>query len=224
MFKKCTLAIIYTVIIAIISALVTSWYYNNFVLPVSDSDSVSSLTETQESKVKASPLQDSQSIVEVMSYGCHYCAISEKEIKALDERLPAGVKVTRIHLTNQDNSGLAIYAPIFATLEVMGIEGKYTEIIYNDILKNNVDLSDEKTLDNWLVKNSIDVTAYKSVRQSQEVKDKLKFMLDVSQNYNIKATPAFIINKKWVSLQDRDYPEYSDNIISLLKTDKPLSK
>jgi thiol:disulfide interchange protein DsbA len=106
----------------------------------------------------------------------------------------------------------------------MGIEGKYTEIIYNDILKNNVDLSDEKTLDNWLVKNSIDVTAYKSVRQSQEVKDKLKFMLDVSQNYNIKATPAFIINKKWVSLQDRDYPEYSDNILSLLKTDKPLSK
>lgn len=58
-------------------------------------------------KGKASPLQDSQSIIEVMSYGCHYCAISEKEIKPLDEPLPAGVKVTRIHLNNVDNSGLA---------------------------------------------------------------------------------------------------------------------
>ncbi len=49
-------------------------------------------------------------------------------------------------------------------------------------------------------------------------------MTKVSGHYKIKATPTFIVNKKWMAVQDRDFPEFADHLLSLLQHDKPLEQ
>ncbi|CAI1720516.1 Uncharacterised protein [Serratia entomophila] len=50
----------------------------------------------------------------------------------------------------------------------------------------------------------------------------LGYMTAVSSYYQINATPSFIVNRKWLATQDRDFPAFSKQLLSLLQHDKPL--
>ncbi|GAB1437618.1 hypothetical protein MASR2M36_03510 [Providencia sp.] len=45
-------------------------------------------------------------------------------------------------------------------------------------------------------------------------------MENIADYYNITATPAFIINKKYVVYQDRDFPEFTKYMAELLAQSK----
>jgi len=216
MFKKSLLVFVYTLIICAISIGCTVAYYHYVVF----SSGTVAPTEMNESQVVKSPIKDSDVLVEIMSYGCHFCAANEKNVEELEKRLPNGVKIVRLHLTDSTFSGLARYATLFATLQVMGIEPQYRERIYTSILKQNTDLGNAEILDKWLIKNNIDVDNYHQTRQSEAVKNLIIYMKEVSEYYTVAGMPAFIVNKKWVVLQDRDFPEFGDYILSLLAETK----
>jgi thiol:disulfide interchange protein DsbA len=101
-----------------------------------------------------------------MSYGCHYCASNEEEIEKFAATLPADSTFEVIHITGENN-GLAVFAPVFATLEVMGIERQTRDQAFNAVMTRGINLADEEALNGWLKKNSIDVDKYHQLRQSQ---------------------------------------------------------
>jgi thiol:disulfide interchange protein DsbA len=225
MFKKPLPLIAWTLFIILISSLITTAYFHVFVLGNNaksngiEEEAIRFVTAEQ---IEKSPIKEENSIVEIFSYGCHFCAANENNISELESRLPADSKLIRIHLSNGQNTGLASYAPIFATLSVMGIEQKYRESAYKAVIKNNINLSEQKQLKKWLQQNYIDVQDYEKASQSKETKELLTYMTDISRYYNIKATPIFIVNKKWLAMQDRDFSEFSNQLLSLLNNDKPL--
>lgn len=225
MFKKPLPLIAWTLFIIVISSLITTAYFHVFVLnnnakPAEvEEQAIRFVTAEQAEK---SPIKEGNSIVEIFSYGCHFCAANENNISELESRLPANSKLIRIHLSNGQNTGLASYAPVFATLSVMGIEQKYRESAYKAVIKSNINLSDQEQLKKWLQQNYIDVQEYEKASQSKESKELLTYMTDISRYYNIKATPVFIVNKKWLAMQDRDFAEFSNQLLSLLNNDKPL--
>lgn len=225
MFKKPLPLIAWTLFIIVISSLITTAYFHVFVLnnnaKSADADEQAIRFVTAEQAEK-SPIKEENSIVEIFSYGCHFCAANENNISELESRLPANSKLIRIHLSNGQNTGLASYAPVFATLSVMGIEQKYRESAYKAVIKSNINLSDQEQLKKWLEQNYIDVQEYEKASQSQQAKELLTYMTDISRYYNIKATPVFIVNKKWLAMQDRDFAEFSNQLLSLLNNDKPL--
>lgn len=220
MSRKLLYFFIYTLFICLLSIGCTVAYYQYVVLD----SGAESLIQMDEGKVSNSPLKDSDVLVEIMSYGCHFCAINDKAITELETRLPQGVRVVRLHLENTGSRGLARYARLFATLQVMGIEPQYREKVYAAIIDDNKDLSDNIILNRWLSTNSIDVEKYHAVEASQETRDLIKYMNDVSHYYDVTATPAFIVNKKWVAFQDRDFDKFGDHLLSLLKNNKPLEQ
>ena len=220
MSKKLLCIFIYTVFICILSIGCTVAYYQYVIFD----SGVESLTQMDDKQVSNSPLKDSDTLVEIMSYGCHFCAINDKAVTELEKRLPQGGKVVRLHLENAGSSGLARYASVFATLQVMGIEAEYREKVYVAIINDNKDLSDNIVLNRWLAANGIDVEKYHAVEASQETKDLMKYMNEVSRYYNVIATPAFIVNKRWIAFQDRDFDKFGDHLLSLLKTNKPLEQ
>jgi thiol:disulfide interchange protein DsbA len=225
MFKKPLPLIAWTLFIIVISALITTAYFHTFVLgenagPTGVEEEAIRLVTAEQ--IEKSPIKEVQSIVEIFSYGCHFCAENENNISALESRLPTDSKLIRIHLSNGQNTGLASYAPVFATLSVMGIEQKYRESAYKAVIKNNINLSDQEQLKKWLQQNYIDVQEYENASKSQESKDLLAYMTEISRYYNIKATPVFIVNKKWLAMQDREFSEFSNQLLSLLNNDKPL--
>lgn len=220
MKKRIFYVLIYTVFVAVVSALITTAWFHTFVLNQASDDGQQVLTSISEDKLKKTPIADGEDIIEIFSYGCHYCAINEKNVEALEKQMPAGKKLVRLHFSLDNQGGLARYAPVFATLQVMGIEEAHRQNAYDAVMKNHVDLGDATQRDLWLEQNKIDVATYRKVSQSAEVKTLLDYMTRVTQYYDINATPTFIVDKKWVAIQDRDFPSFSEKLLSILKTGK----
>lgn len=222
MLKRICVFVLYTLFVIVISSVMTTAYFHIFVLSQTSSFEQKQLVMVSDQDVVNSPLKEDFTIVEIFSYGCHYCESGEKDLKELESRMPAGARFIRLHLSNRKMDGFASYSPIFATLKVMGIEDKFHQNVFREIINKNIDLTDRVNLERWLLNNGIDVTTYDKVRKSPQVKALLDYMTEVSGYYKINATPTFIVNKKWVVLQDRDYPEFGDNLLSLLQLDQPL--
>ncbi|MCH9297432.1 DsbA family protein [Pantoea allii] len=220
MKKRISYVLAYTVFVAVISAVITTAWFHIFVLNQTSSAEQQVLTSLSTDKLDKSPIADGDDIIEIFSYGCHYCEINEKNVDELEKRMPPGKKLVRLHLSLDSQAGLARYAPVFATLEVMGIEEAHRQSAYDAVMKDKIDLSDATQRDAWLEKNKINVAEYHKVSQSADVKARLDYMTRVSQYYDINATPTFIVAKKWMAIQDRDFPAFSDKLLSILETGK----
>jgi len=220
MKKRISYVLAYTVFVAVISAVITTAWFHIFVLNQTSSAEQQVLTSLSTDKLDKSPIANGDDIIEIFSYGCHYCEINEKNVDELEKRMPPGKKLVRLHLSLDSQAGLARYAPVFATLEVMGIEEAHRQSAYDAVMKDKIDLSDATQRDAWLEKNKINVAEYHKVSQSADVKARLDYMTRVSQYYDINATPTFIVAKKWMAIQDRDFPAFSDKLLSILETGK----
>ncbi|WP_410517061.1 DsbA family protein [Pantoea allii] len=220
MKNRISYVLAYTVFVAVISAVITTAWFHIFVLNQTSSAEQQVLTSLSSEKLDKSPIADGDDIIEIFSYGCHYCEINEKNVDELEKRMPPGKKLVRLHLSLDSQAGLARYAPVFATLEVMGIEEAHRQSAYDAVMKDKIDLSDATQRDAWLEKNKINVAEYHKVSQSADVKARLDYMTRVSQYYDINATPTFIVAKKWMAIQDRDFPAFSDKLLSILETGK----
>ncbi|MEQ9723607.1 DsbA family protein [Yersinia alsatica] len=207
--------------VILISSLITTAYFHYFVL---NQDTQETLFSVSSSDVENSPIKDDKSIIEIFSYGCHYCAINEENVAQLESRMPEGTRFIRLHISSDKTTGLGRFAPMFATLSVMGIESQHRASAYKAVLEDNIDFSDNSKLEAWLKANDIDVAKYQQVRQSAEVKELVAYMTAVTAHYKVDATPTFIVGKKWIALQDREFPAFSDHLLSLLEHDKALEK
>ena len=214
-------AVGYTFLVALISSLMTVLCYHIFVFNTFslDSSKPSALRKIDETIVASSPIKHESSIIEVLSYGCHYCASNEEDIEKFAATLPVDSTFEVIHITAERN-GLAVYAPVFATLEVMGLERQTRDSAFNAVMVRGINLADDEALNTWLKKNDIDVAKYHQVRQSKAVAERLEYMAKITELYDINATPLFIVNKKYVVAKDRQFPEFADYMRQLLAQDK----
>lgn len=150
--KRISYVLAYTVFVAVISAVITTAWFHIFVLNQTSSAKQQVLTSLYTEKLDKSPIADGDDIIEIFSYGCHYCEINEKNVDELEKRMPPGKKLVRLHLSLDSQAGLARYAPVFATLEVMGIEEAHRQSAYDAVMKDKIDLSDATQRDAWLEK------------------------------------------------------------------------
>lgn len=208
----------YSLFLVVISALITVLFYHIFIFKSfsSSGNAQATFIELSAEQVENGPIKDANSIIEVMSYGCHYCAVNEDNIARMVRTLPEGITFTAIHLT-KDGSPLAAFAPIFATLEEMGIEKDKRDAIYNSVITRGVNLADNSVLEAWLVKNDISIDRYESVRQSEAVKHRLNTMAAITQYYNVNATPTFIVNKRYVMTQEGTFEEFARKMVNLIE-------
>ncbi|WP_202913971.1 thioredoxin domain-containing protein [Serratia sp. 3ACOL1] len=220
MFRTPLFITLYTLVVIIVSSLMTTAYFHYFVLNTNDEQQ--SLVAFDNNNANNSPINEDNTLIELFSYGCHYCALNEENIDKLEARMPAGSKLIRLHINNEQMNGLASFSSLFATLTVMGIEPQHRQSAYDAIIRDKVDLSNPKNRDIWLQEQNIDLAEYSRVSQTPQVKALLSYMTDVTRYYNIDATPSFIVNRKWLALQDREFPEFADHLLSLLQHDKPL--
>lgn len=213
--------IIYTLFVIMISVLTTVMFYHVFIFETFKDNSQSQQTffEISAEKVLSSPIKENNSIIEVMSYGCYYCGINNDAIMKFAEELPDDDNFKAIHLASKYTS-LAAYAPIFATLEEMNIEPSLRSAIFNSVLNDNVDFKNQVELLAWLKKHNVDTEKYLEISNTPAVAEKLDYMESIAEFYNITATPAFIINKRYVVYQDRDFPEFTKYMAELLEKSK----
>lgn len=209
----------YTLLIIAASAVVTTFYIFHVVLSTPD---IEVLRRVDNDTTAQMELTSSKSIIEVFSYGCHYCQKAEPDLLAFEKTLPASAKLIRVHIGQSD--GLGRYAPLYATLTVMGLESKLRQAAFKAVLEDNLDLSDVTVRNQWLARQGVDVAAYEKAEKSARTQSLLALSQQVTDLYAIQATPTYIVGKNWVVLTDRAWPAMGEQLKSLLLANKPLEK
>lgn len=217
MKRKALLLTGWTVLVAVISALITTAYFHAFVLNPGGGQGaeLQPLRELTAEQLANSPVKDNDSIIVVFSYACSFCSAREQDLLELEKRLPVGKSLKHVHITGDDNQ-LTRYAPIFATLTTLGIEPQQRDNAFFAVLTKQRDLTDTTIRNQWLEENGIDRSAYEAASNSPETLALLEEMRAITDHYKIHVTPTYIVGRKWVVIQDRPTPEFMDYLVSLL--------
>ncbi|EEW1894849.1 DsbA family protein [Escherichia coli] len=204
------------VAIIITSILLTVVFYHvfvfkNFFQPQIDNESIE-MTFSDDQLTNA-PIKDKKSVIKVISYGCKYCASTDEDENQLIKMLPPDVSYEVIHVAF--SGPLQKMAGIFATLQVMGEEEKFRPVLYNAVINQEKDLTNDKVLNQLLEENGINVAEYHKVSEGGEVESKLKRMATISAFYNIPATPIYIIGGKHIIEKKESVTDFA-NLIKML--------
>jgi protein dithiol oxidoreductase (disulfide-forming) len=136
-------------------------------------------------------------VLEFFAYGCPHCAALEPKLEAWSKKLPPDVKIKRV-------PGAAAIrgidsAPIFYTLEAMGLQEKLQQKIFDAANVQNVILGNPATLHSWLEKQGVDIKKYDEVQKSFSIQNKISRARKMSADYQIESVPTLVVNGRFAA-------------------------
>ena len=89
---------------------------------------------------------------------------------------------------------------------ISNLKKKFFDICYDCYWKDNIDISDEKNIDNILKKIGLDKKIFFENINNEKIKDNLKKLTNDAFEKDIFGAPTFVVNNKIFWGQDRiDY-------------------
>ncbi len=131
-------------------------------------------------------------VLEFFAYGCIHCAALEPRLADWSAKLPPDVKVKRVPAT-YPSRGIDS-APIFYTLEAMGVLEKLHQKLFDAANVENVMLGNPATLNKWLEKQGVDPKKYEEMMRSFSVQTKVNRARKINSDYRIESTPSLAVN------------------------------
>jgi len=89
-------------------------------------------------------------VIEFFWYGCPHCYHLEPQVNAWLKTIPQDVVFRRVHAL--PSPAWAAHAQIFYTLQAMGLIDKLHQKVFDAIHKDNIDLANPKSRDEWLAR------------------------------------------------------------------------
>lgn len=136
-------------------------------------------------------------VIQFFWYGCGHCFKIEPYVESWSKTLPADVNFRRVHVMWPGRTDIEGHARIFATLQAMGIDGKYQMAVFNAVQRDRLELRKEGPLNDWLKKQGIDQAKYKAAGFSSGMT--LKKLEQISTDYAVDGVPMFVVNGKYVT-------------------------
>ncbi len=164
-------------------------------------------------------------VVEFFAYGCIHCANLEPRLVEWVARQPADVKVKRVP------AAFAVRgidsAPIFYTLEAMGLQEKLHQKLFDAANLENVMLGNPATLNKWLEKQGVDTKKYEEMQRSFSVQNKVNRAKRMSADYKLPGTPALAVNGRFLVEQvagaDRLFAHVDQLVADARAASKPVA-
>jgi len=136
-------------------------------------------------------------VLEFFAYGCPHCAALEPKLEVWSKKLPADVKIKRVPgaapIRGIDS------APIFYTLEAMGLQEKLQQKIFDAANVQNVILGNPATLHSWLEKQGVDIKKYDEIQKSFSIQNKIARAKKMSVDYQIDSVPTVVVNGRFAA-------------------------
>lgn len=159
-------------------------------------------------------------VLEFFAYGCIHCANLEPRLAEWMAKQPADVKVKRVP------AAFAVRgidsAPIFYTLEAMGLQEKLHQKLFDAANLENVMLGNPATLNKWLEKQGVDTKKYEEMQRSFSVQNKINRARRMSSDYKVQSTPAVAVNGRF--LLEGGSEQLFANVDQLLANARAASK
>lgn len=135
-------------------------------------------------------------VIEFFWYGCPHCADFEPLLKSWVKKLPADVTFRKVPAIFRDN--WAPGARIYYTLEALGLLDKLNEAVFNAMIRQRVNLNDEKVLFDWVAKQGVDRQKFADMYKSFAVDGKVRRAAEMTQEYGFGGVPVLIVGGKYM--------------------------
>jgi thiol:disulfide interchange protein DsbA len=135
-------------------------------------------------------------VIEFFWYGCSHCGDFEPVLQSWVKKLPADVTFKKVPAIFR-----AEWAPgarIYYSLEAMGLLEKLNSAVFNAMLKEKVNLNDEKVLFDWMAKQGVDRQKFADMYKSFSVEGKVKRAAEMTQEYGFGGVPVLIVGGKYM--------------------------
>lgn len=136
-------------------------------------------------------------VIEFFWYGCPHCFHFEPDLKRWLADKPANVDFIRIPAPL--NKSWELHTKAFYALELMGMQEKLHEKIFEAIHMKRMRLFDEKSLTDYLVKLGVDREQFEKNMKSFTVNGKLNKARKMMKDYEVRGVPQIAINGKYIT-------------------------
>jgi thiol:disulfide interchange protein DsbA len=134
-------------------------------------------------------------VVEFFWYGCSHCADFEPLLKDWVKKLPADVNFRKVPAVF--NPTWAQGARLYYTYEALGLLDKLGDATFNAMVRQKINLADEKTLLDWIEKQGVERQKFADMYKSFGVDGKVRKAAEMTQEYGFGGVPAVIVGGKY---------------------------
>jgi thiol:disulfide interchange protein DsbA len=135
-------------------------------------------------------------VIEFFSFACPHCKELEPFIQKWRAAQPKDVVFRRVPVSFGRPDWTAL-ARVYVTLSTMGLADKLDGPIFDAIHKNHVNLSEEKTRGEWLVKQGVDLRKYNDASRSFGVDSLVKRAEQLTQSYKVTSVPSLYVDGRY---------------------------
>lgn len=135
-------------------------------------------------------------VIEFFWYGCPHCFDFEPLLKSWTKKLPGDVHFKKVPAIFR--AEWAAGARIYYTLEALNLLDKHHDAVFNAVIKQRVNLNDEKILFDWVTKQGIDRQQFADMYKSFAVDGKVRRAAEMTQEYGFGGVPVVIVGGKYM--------------------------
>ncbi|MBM3346585.1 MAG: thiol:disulfide interchange protein DsbA/DsbL [Betaproteobacteria bacterium] len=151
--------------------------------------------------VELSPPQPTETsgkieVIEFFWYGCPHCYALEPMLEPWVKKLPKDAVFKRVPAVFNEQWGIG--ARVFYALDAIGEEERVRAALFDAIHKENLRLTSESAMEEWLGKKGVSVEKYKAAYKSFGVESRLRRAMQMTQAYKIDGVPTFAVQGRYV--------------------------
>lgn len=135
-------------------------------------------------------------VLEFFFYGCSHCFHLHPELTAWEKKMPKNVDLVLVPTVFNPNWEPMAYT--YYALEVMGQNRKLHNDLYEAWNVNNIDLSDESKIADFVSKHGVDGKKFGEIYHSFTVQSEVTRSKQMTQAYGIRGTPTLIVDGRYM--------------------------
>lgn len=156
-------------------------------------------------------------VLEFFFYGCTHCYHLHPLLSAWEKTMPKDVQLTFVPTIFRNSWEPMSYT--FYALDSMGQREKLHDALYRAWNEDNVDLSDEAKISDFLAKKGVDREKFAAAYNSFSVQSRVARAKQMIRTYGISGTPTLVVDGKYVieGLQPEDTIRVLKEVIAIAR-------
>jgi protein dithiol oxidoreductase (disulfide-forming) len=135
-------------------------------------------------------------VIEFFWYGCPHCYALEPLIDPWMKKLPKDAVFKRVPAVFNEQWGVG--ARVYYALDAIGEEERVRAALFDAIHKENLRITSESAVEEWLGKKGVSIDKYKAAYKSFGVESRLRRATQMTQSYKIDGVPTFAVQGRFV--------------------------
>jgi len=159
-------------------------------------------------------------VLEFFFYGCSHCFHLHPLISAWEKKMPKDVELQYVPVIFRDSwEGMA---RTYYALEAIGQQRRLHDDLFKAWNVNNIDLSDEARVTDFVVQHGVDRAKFSAAFNSFTMSSKVSRSNQMVRDYGIRGTPTLVVDGKYVitGLEPAETVKVLDAVVAKARKDR----